>query len=1200
MRDSNRLLMKIMLCHSVLLGIVVCAPIQGHATTQTTSAQTTVTTTSVNAAKPVNIGPQSESKNVSVNSDTNGSNQQSATENSRNAASERDTEENTASSSDNQTNASSQMVLSSAQTNSADMTASSQESEATHESTGSLTLATDHEVVASGTDVNATLSVSMAGNVDQRTDQKLIVQLPTTFPLSDSTDLTIGGKTPTYDKQKATLTYDFEQGLTATSLTKTFTFKTNDQPLINDTKLTIAATLMLDQQVVASAQQSVTVETKASMSIYNQVLGVIEANAAGGPTTDDQGNIVINPKLITGAPGDFVVYSVTVLMPKKLGQAYLAPGTAVLVNVALPPELAYASNIAGTPVATQLSSDGDAQNRSYYQFVVAAPSIAEQMANPDYVFAESFQFAAEILPTVAPGTTITTVAQGGGTTVAGQSVASQLLGNQIMVAEGVGSNVLEPQDGGVHYFQTYDPSTPQITPDGELQFVMRIGPAFMSAPDRDYTEVGEGTRAINKYVVTYDVDPHLNADGLMLKQPTTWILGQQVISQEQPKFDLYVKYEDETDYEKTALTGYTAGEIDLNQYLDNSRGVDKIQLRFTLIPNGLDYDDGLAFVMTPKQGYYGTVTNTLLVEEAGYVFGRNWVDLLYGPDGAIVVGPDGEGPGGYLTPGEDYGAIYFADYPDNIPILKQAMAPRTAEIVKPQKSSAMLNEDVNVVKQVGQLAIAGDNQLIVTVGNSSVATDYLTGVTSYLILPKGVTYTGDEQQIQVLTTDFEQAGQTLLKINWQNTAITPGQQNQLTVPVWIDPSLNLSQLVTSLYTSADGNQGATLTDSSAADVALPVLPSQYTFLNPNQVAFAVTKRGSIQMTAQGSQIKMNQVTNEIAAGQTGTIAIDFAADSTPALTQLNLVGTLEPGLHLTESVTLPVSWRGRVVVQYTTAQNPSTTSDWHDATEVANFTRVTGFKISYDDASSYLVGSAQQILLRVLVDATCRIGQVTGVQYQVAANQLLPITGLTAPVTVVMPVLVRTQVPNETPHVTADQYYNNLTPNQQPGGTTTTETPVPDPSTTEQTTAPTTEPTTTPIPATQLESVIVPDSDSLVTVPAPIESSPEVVKQVTELLGTESDSRSALTQEASAVQSKTTKHSLAKAKHSNNATIKSVQAAHVVNHSATVPGQSQHKTKRQLPQTRERTSTGTLIGLLMVAAISILGGHSVLRKRYRH
>lgn len=58
--------MKIMLCHSVLLGIVVCAPIQGHATTQTTSAQTTVTTASVNAAKPVNIGPQSESKKMLV------------------------------------------------------------------------------------------------------------------------------------------------------------------------------------------------------------------------------------------------------------------------------------------------------------------------------------------------------------------------------------------------------------------------------------------------------------------------------------------------------------------------------------------------------------------------------------------------------------------------------------------------------------------------------------------------------------------------------------------------------------------------------------------------------------------------------------------------------------------------------------------------------------------------------------------------------------------------------------------------------------------------------------------------------------------------------------------------------------------------------------------------------------------------------
>jgi LPXTG-motif cell wall-anchored protein len=680
-----------------------------------------------------------------------------------------------------------------------------------------------------------------------------------------------------------------------------------------------------------------------------------------------------------------------------------------------------------------------------YLFQFKAPSYEDQTASADGLLSISFTYFIQLSPYLVPETAVTTVVQADAETVDGSTVASQQIGAQMTVAESLTSQQTDEQDGTFRYFQTYAPATQQITPDGTLQFSARVGAGYANYHNNSanpaFTGHDDTGDSISKYIINYKVDVHLNIDGLYLSLPVLDHGGSDNFGTltALPKCDLYVKYQDSDAFEITDLTDYTDGVVNLNEYVNNARGVDQLKLVFTTIQSGMSYYNGISFLATPKSGYYGTVTNDLSVEVAGIVYG-GYYDILYSKNGATVL------PGSYNTAdteedvGKDYNAIFWTEYgdeyswsddeiADQIAMMKSMMAPQSAEIVKPAESAAIINENATFAKADNGVVNEGDNQLQISISNDEVATDYLTGVTTSVVLPKGVSYNGNVAGVQVLDSDYQGTGQTLLGITWASDAITPGRANTVNLPVTVAAVSGLNQLSIGVYSNVDGDT-ATALNSDQLDATVPVIAGNYDFLDADRLAFGRMITYGSTLTQDATLVRLIGTTfSQIAAGQTGTANLQFSKDTADALNQLTVTGSVVSGTGLTLNgpVTLPDNWQNQATVTYTTETDPTTAIDWQSADSVTDYSQVTGFKIRYQKSGSYLAGGAQTIAVPVTLAETTNLGQMVGLVYTVAADNLPVIDGIQSVIDVTAPVQIKTTV-GPAISVTADDYYDYTHP----------------------------------------------------------------------------------------------------------------------------------------------------------------------------
>lgn len=962
-----------------------------------------------------------------------------------------------------------------------------------------LALTAVNSSVQAGADASFTLTVSVPGDVTAAKDQQLVVQLPTNFDLDPDTDLAIGDVTPTQDDTQRTITYDFGNTLPGTSLSKQFSLTTADKPLTNNTELTLGTQLLFDKQIVAEATQSVVVVTKAELKLSNTLLGVVSADADGNPDKTREGGYAIDPDLITGRPGDYAIYQATITAPRIMGQAYLAPGSTIALNVYLPDQMVLANYGTGSELFYLLDENGQIMPNAY-QFQFTVPSYADQTTNPDSLVSIGYEYAVRLSPDVESGTQLTIVTQTGAETVDGTMVTSQQIGTQMTVAGKLADEDVPERDGVIHYSQTYAPTTLQITPNGTLQFIARVSAGFAYYYNNSANPAFKGhddtDASISKFVINYVVDPHLNADILYLSAPVEdHGTGSFTTLQTLPKFDLYVKYRDTEEFEATKLTDYSYGTVDLNQYVDNDRGVEQLKLVFTTIPSGMSYYNGVGFELTPKSGYYGTVTNDLSVEVAGIVYG-GFYDILYGKDGATVL------PGSYDTSdsdqdvGKDYNEIHLSDsgwtgeeLADEVATRKAIMAPRSAEIVKPAESAAIINEDATFAKANNGIVDEGDNQLQISISNDEVATDYLTGVTTAVVLPKGVSYNGDVTGVQVLDSDYQGTGQTLLGITWTDDAITPGRANTVNLPVTVAAVSGLNQLSIGVYSNVDGDT-ATALKSDQLDATVPVVAGNYDFLDADRLAFGRLITYGSTLTQDATLVRLVTATrSQIAAGQTGTANLQFSDATADALDQLTVTGAVVPetGLTLTGPVTLPTDWQHQATVVYTTDDDPTSTTNWQSAADVADYSQVTGFKVTYQKTGSYLAGGAQTIAVPVAVAGTTKLGQLVGLTYTVTADNLPTVAGIQSVIDVTAPAQTKTSV-GPAVSVTADQYYDHTvlttTTNPQPGDDGNPQPSEPDEPQTEPEKQPTTAPEEVSQPAKAISLKGIPLSVQPLTFPA--------------------------------------------------------------------------------------------------------------------
>lgn len=873
-------------------------------------------------------------------------------------------------------------------------------------------------------------------------EQRLVIDLPQNFKLSDGLDLTIDGITPTLSTDGTQLIYSFTAPINGLSVAKKFVFSTANQAIINGTQITMGATYFDgDTQLVQADKQSVTVQSTAQYGVTNRMIGTLTQDEDGNILLDEDGNAVINTKMLTGLPGDLLVYRVGISAPKStLGQAYFKPGSTISLKYLIPAGLSFVSVDSSTVTPVVQTSGG----KTLLTFNMTAPSLEDQLAATDNLFNAYFNIVLRINKDTKALTKLTTQSQVNATSINGDSTTSKIANSTIQVSANA-KTPITPTDGSVFVQYHWGPADgegnltkkignvdPTVYPNAQLAFKMQTGPEDFDYLDTEFPIYGN--YAITKYIATYNVDPHLNVDLMAVTAPSSYVeipeqsvYGIQVPLVEQPVADVYVRYQDENDFETTPIMTdltTTNGDVDMSRYVDNNRGVAQIQFVYKVHPQGLQTNT--YFKMSPKAGYYGKVSNDFTVEIAGFDAAA-WEDVIYSKDGAIVQGKiDGNN---VITPSrrtgtdvhqyDDHGNLVAeGSADDRRAIYNQYMAPQTAEIVAPAENMPrVLNESLNLLNQQNGLATSGDNTLQVMVENNQASVQDFSGLKSYVFLPKGMTYTGTDSNVTAKQVD----NGTMLTINWDATSLAPNDQNKLDLAVHIVPELKLQSVTPAVYstvTEKDTVAPANLDPDSPS--AVQMVPDSSDIDGNSDTANVFVLQQRLLLATDSNQIHVTATaTNN--AGETGTVVsteigqdaqygLSFTPQSDGGLTDVTIIGTLptigdtavtDPdqsretttAVTMTGPVVLPDAWQGLATVQYTLATAPDT---YVDESAVGDFSQVVGFKLSYDGDSYLPTTDTLQLKVPVKMSLSAQKDQVAYMSFSVAANGLAATEGTKA------------------------------------------------------------------------------------------------------------------------------------------------------------------------------------------------------------
>lgn len=1067
--------------------------------------------------------------------------------------------------------------------------------------TADLQLTPEAETIQSGEAATFDLKLAISG-IDKTTNpQHVVVDLPDNFQLADGTDLTIDGVTPTLNETGTQLIYDFATPTAGLSISKKYVFDTANQPITNGTTISMAASYFDDTtQLATSGEQTVTVTTEANYGVATKFVGVLAKNDDGTVAADADGNVNIDTTKLTGVAGDYLAYQIGISAPKKiLGQAYFQPDSIITLNYQLPKGLTFwnAINYSDSDAAYSVGTNPDT-GESVITFEIKAPSIADQLAADDNLFSGYFIVGAQIDSDVAPMTSLTTAAQLAATTLEGQQVMSAVATSKLTTTVSLPSfNNL--RDGSVYAQYNWGPADgngynisidrldPQVGPDADLAFLMQTGPDLfwgIGLPN------ATGTPDITKYIATYNVDAHLDVNQMKIYGLGAYYGGNVYNLTQSPTLNLYVRYQDETNFEQTPVLANVSLDQDMswdmNQIIDNTRGVAQLKFDYSNIPARLVTN--VRFNMSPKAGYYGQVSNDFTVEIAGNTdlkpFGPTWLDVLFSKDGAFVQGysdgtpSDRDGQDIHMLDLDGLVAPEGSEF-DVRDAYNQYMTPQTAEIVKPAENTPrVLNETLTFADQSNGKITAGDNTIQVMVENNKASLQSFSDLKSVLVLPAGVTYTGDDAGI---TATPQADGSTQLTINWTRTSLSPNEQNKLNVAVNIDASLNLDSITPTLYsTVAETDTVAPGTIDPATDSDVQKVADDTDIDQTATTANAFKLQQTLAMATNAHQIHVAATATsgndtgelvKVQAGKDASFGLSLTPASDGALQNVTIIGTLPTlndtavlnpdtargttaSVKLSGAITLPDDWQAATVT-YALADDPTT---YVAATDVSDFGQVVGFKITYD-GDGYLSSDAQQLAIPVKVDAKATTGQVAYISYSVSANGLKTTEGLKAGLQI--------ETAATTPGNPTGPTTDPTGPTTDPTGPTT---PVTTPTTTPTTPTAPDNPSTEP--STPANSIGTPtdnnatDNDTTVN----DSNSSQATNDDTPSATTTSQTSNATATMATTNASQVTANDAATATTSNNA-------------SATLP-----QTDEQAP------ATTSLIGLLLAA---ILGGLGLSRKR---
>ncbi|MDO1605592.1 LPXTG cell wall anchor domain-containing protein [Lactobacillus sp. YT155] len=436
------------------------------------------------------------------------------------------------------------------------------------------------------------------------------------------------------------------------------------------------------------------------------------------------------------------------------------------------------------------------------------------------------------------------------------------------------------------------------------------------------------------------------------------------------------------------------------------------------VPAGIFASQVLQFNMTPKKGYVGHVENSMY-----YTFRGVNID----------------------KESNEYVAWNGSEYDwhnvGNGKTFSPKSGPQGAEIIKPVEG---VDRRLKTGVQFDQLATLPDGSKTLTEGpntvtaaiqNTKESKNDVTGpLVSYVLLPKGVTFTGNIDGYKIaeeVTDNYKGTGQTLVKITYSDEYLTVDQTSNATFNVNVsaktssDPEIMVYSFVpTDKYKVPDIQGTPTITDTQK-DVDKDNINGGGTdkpmFYSGRDYHFDKSSVLSVTNTIDGK----NKIV-EKSAGSVAKYELLLKNTSEDALNNMVLMDTLpnvndlaittnenrdsQFNMTLTGPISLSKSWNDKVNVLYSTSNNPKKAgildkdtvypssaqkladapgaedAKWMSASEVKDWSSIKSFKLELKAGQTWVSGADMKIGFNMKVPETAKTGTLAHNSFAFAAN----------------------------------------------------------------------------------------------------------------------------------------------------------------------------------------------------------------------
>ncbi|MFZ4451664.1 SpaA isopeptide-forming pilin-related protein [Salibacterium aidingense] len=820
------------------------------------------------------------------------------------------------------------------------------------------------ETVMSGNDAAYNLELKVTGSRAEYTNAELTIDLPITSYTNftqDPGELTIAGVTPVYDAENNQLIYEFDSIETGQTYESFIKVDTMNGVSPNNAELGATASFSADQQSSISDNATAAIAASNAVDISKSFQEV-------------QGNDLNVP-----SPGARTLWDINISVPKNdKGQLYIKEGSEITVEDTLPSGLTFDGMETG-PVPDQ--------NDGTLTWTFDAPSQNQQENEDTELFSETIR----VWLTVDSGTVDTTQENTASSSVTFLDDSTETVEGShqidIMDSEAANGEVdgsyyvpthIGPSDGSGSLGSNNNKNpNPLVYDDALLGFRHGIAPL----PESQHGDFQE-------YKTLYRVDDQLIFNKLVtpenFKYRPNASFPNDIPLEEDPVFNIKINVNGNLEtVVNDAEKGQTYTREDLG--LESEDEVNQIRYEFTTAPSGMLNGKNAYYYFDVEPGYTGEVENTFNV---------------YGTDGN----------------GDSFNYRYHEEDKDTI------AGPRTAEIAPEPTDQPPTGEvEVELLENEGGEVRPGDNRMRIglnTVNSSALSMEE--PLETVTLLPPGVTlsetpnvdYINTDNETgashgsyEVITDNYNSSGRQLVKINWNDGLVRPGNGLAAELDVIIADNAPTS-LPFDVYgfsgdeeLDAPNNDGSAVTDTTLQTDSEdlngdgtsdePRLKSGNEYIIRGQYDVQTEKfikgeldddYGAFGQTTPGGSIDY-RLTLTNTSGK--DISYMTLMDVMPSEGDLGITDNVERGSQFTpelmEAVTLPAEWQDKVRVYYSTEETPErddltrntdypeTTEplanpmeaeepNWMTAGEVSDWNAVHSFKMELADDTQWIAG----------------------------------------------------------------------------------------------------------------------------------------------------------------------------------------------------------------------------------------------------